>query len=285
MSYVKLQIHPKGLRKLFEAKTVATGMARTIPGGATLTVGGMGTYLPDAPLLVPVTLTMTPDSELKLLARWFHEELEYARVRYIRIKDMEVEVTAETIYKAICENIEFEDGLFVPADGGNQNSPTRQSLMTISEAEIMSSQAPIICLRVPPDMEHYAQGSAILKCSLCQSDVLAAPSTQAILVHGENQIICMECWTEAQAPELARQERERKLRQLEVCKQAGEQAYDDMYEKARHPSDATAYFSNAKESFYTAIGLARELSLDEEVQRLEARLADIKGVSRSQFRW
>jgi hypothetical protein len=57
MSYVELQIPPKGLHKLFEAKTVATGMTRTVPGDATLTVGGMGADLRGAAPLVPVTVT------------------------------------------------------------------------------------------------------------------------------------------------------------------------------------------------------------------------------------
>jgi hypothetical protein len=82
---------------------------------------------------------------------------------------------------------------------------------------------------------------------------------------------------------MTQQEREDKLRQLALCKQSGEQAYDDMYEKARSPNAATAYYSDAKESFYTAIGLARELGLKEQVEELEKRLAHIKAVFRSQF--
>jgi hypothetical protein len=78
-------------------------------------------------------------------------------------------------------------------------------------------------------------------------------------------------------------EREEKLRQLEICKQSGEQAYDDLYEKAHSSSAATGYYSDAKESFYSAIALAGELGLEQEVERLEKRLAHIKGVFRSQF--
>jgi hypothetical protein len=79
------------------------------------------------------------------------------------------------------------------------------------------------------------------------------------------------------------QEREKKLRQLELHKQAGEQAYDDLYEKAHSASAATAFYSDAKESFYSAIELAGELGLKQEVEKLEKRLEHIKGVFRSQF--
>jgi hypothetical protein len=82
---------------------------------------------------------------------------------------------------------------------------------------------------------------------------------------------------------MTQQERENKLRQLALCKQTGEQAYDDMYEKAHSPSAATGYYSDAKESFYTAIGLARELGLKQEIEDLEKRLEHIKSVFRSQF--
>jgi hypothetical protein len=104
-----------------------------------------------------------------------------------------------------------------------------------------------------------------------------------ILAHRENQIVCMECWTQAQPPEMSAEEHANKLRQLEICKQGGEQAYDDLYEKAHRPSDATAYYSDAKEFFHTAIGLAKELGLEEEVEMLEKRLDHIKSVFRSQF--
>ena len=50
-----------------------------------------------------------------------------------------------------------------------------------------------------------------------------------------------------------------------------------------HPSDATACYSDAKECYYDAIGLARRLGLEEETKALEERLAHIKAVFRSQF--
>ena len=48
-------------------------------------------------------------------------------------------------------------------------------------------------------------------------------------------------------------------------------------------SAATAFYSDAKESFYSAIELAGELGLKQEVEKLEKRLEHIKGVFRSQF--
>jgi hypothetical protein len=79
------------------------------------------------------------------------------------------------------------------------------------------------------------------------------------------------------------EERDQKLQQLENCKRIGEQAYDDLYEKAHSPSAVAGYYSDAKEAFYTAIGLARELGLEPETEALEKRLAHIKAVVRSQF--
>jgi hypothetical protein len=77
-------------------------------------------------------------------------------------------------------------------------------------------------------------------------------------------------------------EREAQLKQLAHLKAMGEKSYDDMYE-ARHPTDATACYSDAKECYYDAIGLAERLGLKEEAAALSARLAHIKAVFRSQF--
>jgi len=77
-------------------------------------------------------------------------------------------------------------------------------------------------------------------------------------------------------------ERETQLKQLEYLKATGEKAYDDMYE-AHSSSAATACYSDAKESYYDAIGLANRLGLKEEAEALHARLAHIKAVFRSQF--
>ncbi len=61
-----------------------------------------------------------------------------------------------------------------------------------------------------------------------------------------------------------------------------EQAYDQMYD-ATHGSDAAARYSDAKESMRDAIALARRLGQGQVTTRLEARLAHIKAVFRSQF--
>jgi hypothetical protein len=77
-------------------------------------------------------------------------------------------------------------------------------------------------------------------------------------------------------------ERQSQLEQLERLKALGEKAYDDMYE-AHSSSGATACYSDAKECFYDAIGLARRLGLDDEAKALEKRLEHIKAVFRGQF--
>jgi hypothetical protein len=77
-------------------------------------------------------------------------------------------------------------------------------------------------------------------------------------------------------------ERAAQLAHLEQLRALGEKYYDDMYE-AHSPGSATACYSDAKECYYDAIGLARRLGLEEETKALEARLAHIKAVFRSQF--
>jgi len=80
----------------------------------------------------------------------------------------------------------------------------------------------------------------------------------------------------------AETERKAQLEQLAHLKAQGEKHYDDMYEA--HPSSsATACYSDAKECYHDAIGLARRLGLDEEAKALETRLEHIKAVFRSQF--
>ena len=61
-----------------------------------------------------------------------------------------------------------------------------------------------------------------------------------------------------------------------------EDACGRMYD-ASSSSDATARYSDAKEALYSAIGIARQLADEEAARRLEARLAEIKAVFRSQF--
>ena len=77
-------------------------------------------------------------------------------------------------------------------------------------------------------------------------------------------------------------EREEQLKQLEHLKAMGEKAYDDMYE-VHDVREAQTCYSDAKDCFYDAIGLARRLGLEEEAEALSKRLAHIKAVFRSQF--
>jgi hypothetical protein len=70
--------------------------------------------------------------------------------------------------------------------------------------------------------------------------------------------------------------------QMTLFERQGEEAYDRMYD-AHSSSDATARYSDAKEAFYSAIGIARHLGDQQSVARLETRLAKIKAVFRSQF--
>jgi hypothetical protein len=77
-------------------------------------------------------------------------------------------------------------------------------------------------------------------------------------------------------------ERDAQLKQLEHLKAMGEKAYDDMYE-AHSEHDARVCYSDAKDCFYDAIGLAGRLGLKDEAEALSKRLAHIKTVFRSQF--
>jgi hypothetical protein len=73
-----------------------------------------------------------------------------------------------------------------------------------------------------------------------------------------------------------------KNQQLAFFKQQAEDAYAKMYDAIR-PSDAAACYSDAKEALYSAIGIARRLRRTDDLARLEARLAHVKAVFRSQF--
>lgn len=68
-----------------------------------------------------------------------------------------------------------------------------------------------------------------------------------------------------------------RLRQIVVL---GEKYYDQMYESRR---GANSCYSNAKDAYYGAIGLANELGMKEEAEALSKRLDHIKAVFRSQF--
>jgi hypothetical protein len=68
-----------------------------------------------------------------------------------------------------------------------------------------------------------------------------------------------------------------RLRQLTAL---AEKYYDQMYESRR---GANSCYSNAKDAFYDAIGLANELGMKDEADALSKRLHHIKAVFRSQF--
>ena len=70
-----------------------------------------------------------------------------------------------------------------------------------------------------------------------------------------------------------------RIRFLEV---EAEVAYANMYE-ATDPTTVAAHYSNAKEALHTAIGMAMTGDDDALTKRLQARLAHIKAVLRSQF--
>lgn len=72
-------------------------------------------------------------------------------------------------------------------------------------------------------------------------------------------------------------------RRLAYFKLLGEKAYSDMYDVVSF-STAAAYYSDAKEAFYSAISIARDLELAKEKLALETRLAHTKDVYRHQFR-
>jgi len=77
-----------------------------------------------------------------------------------------------------------------------------------------------------------------------------------------------------------RSDQELKLNRLRHLKALGEKYYDRMYESGRN---ANRFYSNAKDAFYDAIGLANELGMKEESEALSKRLEHIKAVFRSQF--
>ncbi|MGZ4877044.1 MAG: hypothetical protein ACXVIO_02610 [Candidatus Angelobacter sp.] len=77
-----------------------------------------------------------------------------------------------------------------------------------------------------------------------------------------------------------RSEAELNRNRLRQLKALGEKYYDQMYESSR---SANRCYSNAKDAFYDAIGLANELGMKEEAEALSKRLEHIKAVYRSQF--
>jgi len=69
---------------------------------------------------------------------------------------------------------------------------------------------------------------------------------------------------------------------LEWYEAEAEKAYAALYDAA-HARDFIARYSDAKEGFHSAIAIACLLGRSEDAQRLEARLAHVKAVFRSQF--
>ena len=67
-----------------------------------------------------------------------------------------------------------------------------------------------------------------------------------------------------------------------ILEQDAEAAYARMYD-AHSPSDATAAYSDAKEAFADAIGLAQRNGDTETAERLHKRLAHVKAEIRSQI--
>ena len=67
--------------------------------------------------------------------------------------------------------------------------------------------------------------------------------------------------------------------QLQELEALAERYYDAMYD-SRSP---TGDYASAKDAFQDAIALARELGDTATAERLEARLAHVKAVFRSQF--
>jgi len=69
---------------------------------------------------------------------------------------------------------------------------------------------------------------------------------------------------------------------LDELEAQAELAYAEMYD-CTNPTAAAARYSDAKEALHDAIGLAHRLGKADIASRLEARLAHIKAVFRSQF--
>jgi hypothetical protein len=69
---------------------------------------------------------------------------------------------------------------------------------------------------------------------------------------------------------------------MEFFKRQAEKAYDDLY-KAHSGSEATAAYSDCKESIHEALRIAYELGLEEEAANLLKRLEHFKAVFRRQF--
>jgi hypothetical protein len=72
------------------------------------------------------------------------------------------------------------------------------------------------------------------------------------------------------------------IKRLQFYEAEAEDAYTNMYD-ATDKTTAAAHYSNAKEALHTAIGLAIGQGDNKVTERLQARLAQVKAVFRSQF--
>jgi hypothetical protein len=77
-------------------------------------------------------------------------------------------------------------------------------------------------------------------------------------------------------------ERESQQNRMQECIRIAEAAYDELYEPRTHNNPA-GHYTDVKDFYGEAIGLARKLGLNDEAARLEKRLAHIKEVFRNQF--
>jgi hypothetical protein len=77
-------------------------------------------------------------------------------------------------------------------------------------------------------------------------------------------------------------ERQEKLATIKRLVDMAEKAYDRMYE-VYDQHDINACYRDAKDYYYDAIGLYRELGLSEEAEKLHDRLWHIKQVFFGQF--
>jgi len=69
---------------------------------------------------------------------------------------------------------------------------------------------------------------------------------------------------------------------MAACEALAEAAYSEMYD-ARNESHVAACYSDAKEALADAMAIAQRLGRQQDYERLNARLAHIKAVFRSQF--
>jgi|HubBroStandDraft_1064217.scaffolds.fasta_scaffold06023_2 hypothetical protein len=77
-------------------------------------------------------------------------------------------------------------------------------------------------------------------------------------------------------------ERAEKLSAMKRLVEMAEKAYDDMYE-AHEQREIDRCYRDAKENYYDAMRVARELDMNEEADKFQQRLSHIKEVFFHQF--